>query len=137
MPQLTEAGIKQLWLDRALVARVKPWYFLRYFVRTKDEHDATITYKPFPAKLMYRFIARVFCECPIIFCDKSRQIAMTWTIGALLLHDAMFKVNRRQADQSKSPIIVSMAKRNEKKATAHPYWPSDRYDAIVVSRLHV
>lgn len=101
MPRLTESQTEKMWLDRATVARVNPWYFLRYFVRTKDEHDETVTYKPFPAKAMYRIITRVVQEVPILFCDKSRQIAMTWTVGGLALHDSMFKVNRRQADQSK------------------------------------
>lgn len=101
MPQLTEKQERQLWLDRALVARSDPWYFFKYFVSTKDERDPSVLAKPFPRKAMYRVLCRVASECNILFTEKTRQIMMTWFYAGYLLHDGMFKKNRRIADQSK------------------------------------
>ena len=85
----------------AKAATGDPWYLLKFFACTKDEHDPSILYKKFPALVMYRFLFRVINESDITFIEKSRQIRLTWAVAILLLHDAMFLKNRRIADQSK------------------------------------
>lgn len=92
---------ENIWETRAKLARVNPWYFLRYFARTLDEHDETGEPKPFPARAITRIICRGWQEFPLLFIEKSRQVFMTWTISSLHLWDAMFKKGRRHFFRSK------------------------------------
>lgn len=93
-----------LWLTRWEIAKKDPWYFLRYFVETFDEHEFSnlALAKPFPAKAMYRIIVRAWVEHDVIFIEKSRQIMMTWLMAALYLHMAMFNPAKRIIFQSKN-----------------------------------
>ena len=99
MPQLTEDE-KAIYRDAAQIAPTDPWYWLRYFSFTKDEHDPLIRFKPFPVKVCYRVLTRALQEFPILFMEKSRQMMISWIYCALFLHDAMFKYNRRIFFQS-------------------------------------
>lgn len=85
------------------IAKKDRWYFLKYFVRTFDEHDRSVPSKPFPARGYARVIERLYREpkINIVFIKKSRQIRMTWQIAALMLHEALFSYNFRGFDQSK------------------------------------
>lgn len=91
----------ELWTGRARVAVEDLWWFLIYFVHTKDEHDATTNYKRFPKKAMYRFIARVYLESNVLFIEKSRQIMMTWLFSAIILWMTLFTRNQLNMYQSK------------------------------------
>ena len=91
----------EIWIGRAKVSIKDLWWFLKYFVRTKDEHDPSTSFKPFPQKLMYRGIARVVEESTILFIEKSRQVMMTWIMSAVFLWFTMFIRNQLNMYQSK------------------------------------
>lgn len=88
---------------QAELARRHPWLFISKWVRTQDEHDReNPILKPFPKKLMYRAIVRVWEECPVFWIEKSRQLMITWLFCALLLHEALFIKGRREFAQSQT-----------------------------------
>lgn len=99
-PDSTE---RDLWMTRWALAQKDPWYFIRYFVNTMDEHDNTADArsKPFPAKAMYRIVCRAWTEYDLLFIEKSRQIMMTWIMSSLNLWYAMFHPAKRIFFQSK------------------------------------
>lgn len=94
---------EQLWLDRWEIAKREPWYFIRYFVNTFDEHEFTdlAFSKPFPNKAVYRIIVRAWKEIDVLHIEKSRQIMMTWLMCALYLWLVMFFPVKRVVLQSK------------------------------------
>ncbi|MDD5459024.1 MAG: hypothetical protein PHF37_06505 [Phycisphaerae bacterium] len=91
----------ELWTTRAKIAERDPWWWLKYFVFTKDEHDKSVRRKPFPPKAIYRVLCRVWRQYQEIFIDKSRQLMITWFFVAMYLHDSLFNYNRRNFFQSK------------------------------------
>jgi len=110
---LTEADLDkveelELWENRAELARVDSWAFLKYFARTADEHDPAHVYKPFPIRGYLRIIDRVFDELQIAYIEKTGQMKLTWVFVGKTLHNAMFQNSRLIADQSE----------NQKKANA-------------------
>ena len=96
-----EEKITELWETRAQIATKKLWFWLKYFVNTKDEHDNTTLRKAFPAKAYFRFLTRMWNECDVAFMEKSRQMMMSWFFSAAFLHDALFNYNRKIFLQSK------------------------------------
>lgn len=90
----------ELWTTRAEIAKKDPWYWLKYFTFTMDEHDPTFKFKPFLARACYRILCRAWREFDIVFMEKSRQMLISWIFCALFLHDTMFQFNRRQFFQS-------------------------------------
>jgi len=100
MTQLTKKEI-QLWSNRAALAERDPWYWIKYFVFTQDEHDKTVLRKPFPPKAMFRLLCRASTEFDVVFIEKSRQVMMSWFSIALALREVLFQFNRRIFLQSK------------------------------------
>lgn len=102
MPILTEEEVRERWLIRWELAKRDPWPFVKYFVQTLDEHDREHGMKPYPVKAVGRIMCRAWRDFDILFVEKSRQIMMTWTMAALILHDTLFtKGARRHFLQSK------------------------------------
>jgi hypothetical protein len=121
MPKLTESNWKlsspsdfRLW-DRAdlidalrLADEVErrrcaedPEYWLFKYACTRDEHDPSITAKPFPDKEYLHAMIRFWVENRMNLYEKSRQMMATWTLCALYTHDAQFHRNRLHFIQSK------------------------------------
>ena len=72
------------------LAKRHPWYFLKHFTFTKDEHDPAIQYKRFPNKLYLRILCELWYRERSIVVPKSRQMIVSWTFEALGLWDSMF-----------------------------------------------
>lgn len=100
-PQVLSDQDRQYVLTLWELSRRSPWYFLKYFARTFDEHDPAALAKPFPATAYARIICRAWEEFDLLFIKKSRQIRMTWEFAALFVWDAINRYNRHNIDQSK------------------------------------
>ncbi len=101
-----------VYKDAAALAPHDPWTFVKYFFYTKDEHDPSFLYKPFPVKACYRVLTRAFTEFDVMFMEKARQVMISWIYCALYLHDAMFQYNRRIFFQSeKEPKSEALIER--------------------------
>lgn len=75
------------------------------YVFTKDEHaDGSESVKPFPTReekpYLWEFIDTVLAE-PILLCEKSRQLMITWSMCLILLWVCKFQQNRLCFVQSK------------------------------------
>jgi hypothetical protein len=57
---------------------------------TQDEHDPSISAKPFPNKEYIRQMVELWLETKMNLWEKSRQIMASWTFCALYLHDTQF-----------------------------------------------
>jgi hypothetical protein len=98
---MTDGELIELYRIRSQIALRDPYYWLKYFTFTKDEHDPTYKAKPLPDRAYIRLVARAWEEFNILFIEKSRQIMMTWLMVALDLWDAMSKYSRNNLYQSK------------------------------------
>ena len=87
--------------DIVAASQHNPWLFLRWLASTFDSHDPTRLSKPFPVKAYLRVICRMWLISQVMFCEKSRQVMMSWTITALMLHDCITQFARMNICQSK------------------------------------
>lgn len=87
--QKKQADLMDLLTNWELAKR-HPWYFLKHFTFTKDEHDPAIRYKRFPNKLYLRILCELWYRERSIAVPKSRQMIVSWTFQALGLWDTMF-----------------------------------------------
>ena len=80
-----------------------PLYFLRYFVRTLDQHAPDeMTVRPFPIHRPHlQALTQLWLDVPLIVCAKSRQVLATWLFVALNLWYARFRHGRLIMFQSK------------------------------------
>lgn len=62
-----------------------PWFFVRKFCITIDEHDKRQPYKPFPDLEHLRWICYDWESNPKYLLPKSRQMMMSWLMVALHL----------------------------------------------------
>lgn len=84
-----------------LVCASNPWYWLIKYCYTQDEHDEDNPYKLYPEYSYLKHVVRVWWYEKLLAIEKSRQLLGTWTIALLYLHDALFKIGRREFYQSK------------------------------------
>ena len=76
-----------------------PWLFMRYCLRTHDEHGGEQVYKPFPDKEYLRHLVREWERIDqleemskrILFVWKSRKMMVSWAAVAMNLWTAMFR----------------------------------------------
>lgn len=102
MANLTPEQLYRQKKTRWEIAKHDPWYFLRYFTFTIDTHDKVHRVrKPFPATAYSRIYCRFWQEVDTGFCEKSRQIRITWENMALDLWDVMFNPGKLTFYQSK------------------------------------
>src|SRR5258708_40158072 len=57
---------------------------------TQDEHDPSISAKPFPNKGYIRQMVELWLETKMNLWEECRQIMARWTFCALYLHDRQF-----------------------------------------------
>lgn len=70
-------------------------YWLFKYARTRDEHDPTVSAKPFPAEKEYiRELVRFWLARKMNLIEKSRQMMCSWILCSLYLWDAQFHTNR-------------------------------------------
>ena len=103
LPQsdLQKAVEQDYWEATAELSRHCGWTYLKHFTYTLDEHDPTTIAKPFPEQAYLRVFERIFRERKVTYLEKSRQMKITWTECALILHETMNKKAQLIAVQSK------------------------------------
>ncbi len=69
-------------------------YWLFKYAKTRDEHDPTVTAKPFPDKEYIRELIRFWLRRKMNLIEKSRQMMCSWVLCSLYLWDAQFHTNR-------------------------------------------
>jgi hypothetical protein len=79
--------------DRRRCARDAEYWLFKY-AKTRDEHDPSITAKPFPDKAYIRELVQFWLESRMNIIEKSRQMMCSWVLCSLYLWDAQFGVNR-------------------------------------------
>jgi hypothetical protein len=78
-----------------------PVEWLKFAVKTFDEHDAENPIKAFPVRPYVPAIVEAYQTEEIIHLPKSRQMSVSWLLMALILHEAQFFGYRLQAVFSK------------------------------------
>jgi len=94
------------WQD---VERVRcerdPWYWLVNYCVTEDsrwvEKGLTTAYQLFPPFPYLQSLADTLWRYPFVAFPKSRQMMVTWLVGAMMLGKAMFQGGRLYMIQSK------------------------------------
>jgi hypothetical protein len=95
--ELAQKGLKQLHGATRHAARLIQWqlicksfaYFLFAYVRTRDEHDATIYAKEIPRKSYIGVLAQALQLTRRLAVPKSRQLMVTWVCAAFVLWVAL------------------------------------------------
>lgn len=77
------------------------WFFKKNFIKTVDEHDAEHPVKPIPMWPHIPYVTEAIAKNDIIIIEKARQVFITWTVLADLLHTALFQPHARIFVQSK------------------------------------
>lgn len=84
---MTEGRDATALLEESLLQAGKedPWFFVRQFCITIDEHDHGHPYKPFPDLDYLRWVTYDWEANPKYLLPKSRQMMMSWLMVALHL----------------------------------------------------
>lgn len=78
------------------------WHFLRAWVTTENVASKTSDpFEPFPDKPHLYFMTQLWLREKRLIVPKSRQMTITWLMGALLLWDCIFFPSRLNLIQSK------------------------------------
>lgn len=78
-----------------------PWFFIRYYCITEDEHDRDNPYKNIPDKLYLKLLILTRHKVDRLWVPKSRQMMVTWVLCMYDLWDAMTRSARLNVVQSK------------------------------------
>jgi hypothetical protein len=79
--------------ERRRCARDAEHWLFKY-ARTRDEHDPSVTAKPFPDKEYIRELVRFWLASKMNIVEKSRQMMCSWIFCSLYLWDTQFHPNR-------------------------------------------
>ena len=78
-----------------------PWFFKQRLIKTIDEHDSEHPVKHIPPWPHLPLITEILQRHKLVLIEKARQVFITWTVLADLLHTALFHDHSRIFVQSK------------------------------------
>lgn len=78
-----------------------PWFFKQRLVKTIDEHDAENPVKRVPNWPHLPYVTKAIAQHDVILIEKARQVFITWSTLADVLHAALFLDHTRSFVQSK------------------------------------
>lgn len=76
------------------------WYWLSRYAWTYDEWDEERPVKRYPGLPYQRYMVGKVEREPLLVLPKSRKIMASWSVMAVLLHDAGYHEGRRMAVQA-------------------------------------
>lgn len=101
----------------------RPDYWVMTYCFTKDEHDPYHPVKRFPRYKYIPFIIRRLHKENKVAIPKSRQVMITWTVLAFILHRMVFYKHRLWFVQSKKEEDAASLIEREKHMYEHlPWW---------------